>query len=724
MAVAFDAVGSKAGDGSSFTFSHTCTGTDLVLIVGVSLLGSVGRTVTGITYNGVALTSIGNAANATTYRVEFWQLIAPATGTHNVVVSTGGPPDSVSIGSLSFTGAHQTTPVSGFTSATGNSANPAVTVTSTTNSMVATVCIDAGSTSLTCDKTIRWNAVLGTDTPRGGGATAAGASSVTTTFTGSNNLWAILGISIDPSSSNVTTTQTITGTARIQATTTKTITGTARIQGTTTKTITGLSRITNTSAQTINGVARIQATTTRTINGTARIQGTTTQTIQGTSRIQVSTTRNITGVASIASATVTTTQTISGVARIQGTVAQTISGTSRIQKSTTKTITGVANIATTSTQTIPGTSRIQVTTIQTIQGVANIQNTVTQTITGVASIVSGNTTVKQVITGVSSIVKTATQTITGVANIRNTTTKNITGVARILNTINDNLFAPNDGGSTRLSEYITASSTSLIVASTDGFAASGILLIANNEIITYTSLTSRSFDGLTRGAYNSLARAWPIGSRITELQITALKTDVTTDIYANPTVQYKNEGISIESKGAIQYIDYVGSGINAVATGGDTITVTVNGYTVPTFVTLAGDVVNNDASADTMADVTGLSFAVTAGNTYSFEFIIPYTAAATTTGSRWSINGPAATLLAYRSEYTLDATTQTTNSASAYDMPAASNASSLTSGNIATIIGIITPSADGTVIARFASEVSGSAITAKTGATCQWLQVL
>ena len=144
-----------------------------------------------------------------------------------------------------------------------------------------------------------------------------------------------------------------------------------------------------------------------------------------------------------------------------------------------------------------------------------------------------------------------------------------------------------------------------------------------------------------------------------------------------------------------------------------------------TIVTLGSDVTNNNIVANTIADVTGLSFAVTAGNTYWFEFVIPYTAAATTTGSRWSINGPGSpTALSYRSEYTLTATSITVNCATAYDIPAASNATSLTVGNVATIWGFIKPSRDGTVIARFASEVSSSAIVAKAGATLRYIQVL
>lgn len=141
-------------------------------------------------------------------------------------------------------------------------------------------------------------------------------------------------------------------------------------------------------------------------------------------------------------------------------------------------------------------------------------------------------------------------------------------------------------------------------------------------------------------------------------------------------------------------------------------------------VVMAADVVNAEAVANTMKDLPGLTFPVTAGETYWFEFVIPYTAAATTTGSRWSINGPGISMLNYTSEYTLTATTKTLNCATAYDIPAASNASSLTTGNIATIWGIIKPAAGGSIVGRFASEVTVSAITAKAGGVLRWMKVL
>lgn len=134
-------------------------------------------------------------------------------------------------------------------------------------------------------------------------------------------------------------------------------------------------------------------------------------------------------------------------------------------------------------------------------------------------------------------------------------------------------------------------------------------------------------------------------------------------------------------------------------------------------VTLGSDVTNNNAVANTIQDITGLQFPVVAGQRFWFQFVIDYTAAATTTGSRFSIQGPTFTRLAYQSEYALTTTSKTFNSSlSAYDLPAASSASSgATPGNLAIIEGIIAPSANGNVIARFASEIANSAIVAKAG---------
>lgn len=137
--------------------------------------------------------------------------------------------------------------------------------------------------------------------------------------------------------------------------------------------------------------------------------------------------------------------------------------------------------------------------------------------------------------------------------------------------------------------------------------------------------------------------------------------------------------------------------------------------------TILGADVQSNATLNTLADVTGLSFAVTSGLRYRFRFFILYTSTAITNGSRWSINGPATTILRYRSQYTLTATSDTFNAATGYNLPAASNASSVIAGNVAIIEGVITPSANGTVIARFASELaSPDNIIAKAGSYVEY----
>jgi hypothetical protein len=107
MAIAYDsyAIGT-AGAGSSLTYSHTCTGSDLILFVSVFIQTSL--TITGITYNGVALTSIDGQTNgASNERIELWYLIAPATGANNIVISRSGSTGALQGRSTSYTGANQ-----------------------------------------------------------------------------------------------------------------------------------------------------------------------------------------------------------------------------------------------------------------------------------------------------------------------------------------------------------------------------------------------------------------------------------------------------------------------------------------------------------------------------------------------------------------------------------------------------------------------------------------
>jgi hypothetical protein len=142
-----------------------------------------------------------------------------------------------------------------------------------------------------------------------------------------------------------------------------------------------------------------------------------------------------------------------------------------------------------------------------------------------------------------------------------------------------------------------------------------------------------------------------------------------------------------------------------------------------TFTLIAPSDVAN-AAADTLANFTGLTFAVVTGRTYRFRAVCEYTADATTSGSRWTVNGPAMTRIAYSSRYPLTTTTQTLNNGlGALQLPAAASATTAaTVGNIALVEGFFTPSADGTFAVQFAAEAG--TITGKAGSTLDYAWVL
>jgi hypothetical protein len=133
------------------------------------------------------------------------------------------------------------------------------------------------------------------------------------------------------------------------------------------------------------------------------------------------------------------------------------------------------------------------------------------------------------------------------------------------------------------------------------------------------------------------------------------------------------------------------------------------------------NVTNALAAANTLSNITQLSFTAASNTTYKIRAVIYYTTAATTTGSRWCISGPAITAAMFTSEYTLTATTSTRNPmVQGLNLPAAANATSAAGANMATIEGFIRPSANGTVSIAFASEVVSSAVIAQAGSTLEY----
>lgn len=200
MPVVFDAASNgQGGVVTTLNINHTCTGTDRLLVVGCSINSGASASVSGVTYNGVSMTSAGAAPiDGGNTEVSLWYLVAPATGSNTIAITITGTISGISAGGVSFTGVHQTTPVGTYASATGNSTTATVNVTSATNEMVVDVCgcFFTSTLSVGAGQTQRFNAQAGF-VVTGAGSTEAGASSVTMSWTlSTSGNWAIAALPV------------------------------------------------------------------------------------------------------------------------------------------------------------------------------------------------------------------------------------------------------------------------------------------------------------------------------------------------------------------------------------------------------------------------------------------------------------------------------------------------------------------------------------------------
>lgn len=124
-------------------------------------------------------------------------------------------------------------------------------------------------------------------------------------------------------------------------------------------------------------------------------------------------------------------------------------------------------------------------------------------------------------------------------------------------------------------------------------------------------------------------------------------------------------------------------------------------------------------TATALADATGLSFALTSGRFYSFQFWIRFSTAATTTGAQFAINAPANSYIVYRTETSLTAAAAgapTFRTARAVNIGTASASADAINGNLLCVIqGMIQPSANGTLIVRAGTEIANSGVTVRAG---------
>lgn len=209
--IAFDA-GNNSGvkaSVSSYTFTHT-TGASLsnsLLVILVSSRGGAASNadlaITGITYNSVALTKAiarnsADAPSSNTLSTEIWFLKNPSAGANTVSITFSGTVNNSVAYSLTLSGVDQTSPLDATNGSNQNaSASPNTTSVTTIadNAWVTDVVYNKIGTSLT--KGTNQNLVSTETFPAGGGDTAdasykgpvtpAGSTSMSWTFTGSDD---------------------------------------------------------------------------------------------------------------------------------------------------------------------------------------------------------------------------------------------------------------------------------------------------------------------------------------------------------------------------------------------------------------------------------------------------------------------------------------------------------------------------------------------------------
>ncbi|HKV78413.1 MAG TPA: C25 family cysteine peptidase [Candidatus Sulfotelmatobacter sp.] len=213
---------------ATLTIAHTTAGTNRLMLVGVSMNITNAATtgVVGVSWNGTPLSFVGAHDDATnTRRVEMWSLLAPATGTFNVVVSVNIPA-AVNIGVVAgvttFTGVDQTVPLGTFVSANGAAGTSSqLDVPSVINGMILDTLAIEGDRGATVPgpQVSRWNVATpgGTANPDvrsvGTSRTGAPAVPISITFTGGASNWSYGAVSVNPSTADISVSTSVSAVA-------------------------------------------------------------------------------------------------------------------------------------------------------------------------------------------------------------------------------------------------------------------------------------------------------------------------------------------------------------------------------------------------------------------------------------------------------------------------------------------------------------------------------
>jgi hypothetical protein len=193
-------------------FFHTCgSGANRLLVVQIQIRGGGVGIITGVTYNGVAMTEVTTEAISSSAHCTMWYLVNPASGSHTVSIAhslTGSTHLVASATSLE--GVDQTSPLNASNKAAASSTGPmtASVTTSVANCWVIDSCAmrtsasEAATMTAVANRVSRTDALTAANGLRGLVSTigpAAAAGSHTTEWTKSlNHDWAIMVAAFTP----------------------------------------------------------------------------------------------------------------------------------------------------------------------------------------------------------------------------------------------------------------------------------------------------------------------------------------------------------------------------------------------------------------------------------------------------------------------------------------------------------------------------------------------
>lgn len=201
--VAIDAIGPSStgaliNGNTTLSWTHTCSGTNRYLIVGIAVGGGQTAWTMSVTCNGNTMTLLGRqqSNNQSDGYVALFGIIPP-TGSCSIIATSNNNGTPLIGGSISATGVDQTTPIRNTVPAYGNGTSIQTIVAGASNDLfIDAACCgsDIGASLQTLQVQMNYN----TSTAAGNFSmsTAPGAASKTMGYTSQSDWWGIIGISL------------------------------------------------------------------------------------------------------------------------------------------------------------------------------------------------------------------------------------------------------------------------------------------------------------------------------------------------------------------------------------------------------------------------------------------------------------------------------------------------------------------------------------------------